>query len=339
MAGDGFRVAIVGATGLVGEEMRNILDQRDFPVASLRLLASKRSEGRQIPWRGSEITVEALDANNFDGVDIALFSAGSDVSREYAPMARDAGAVVIDNSSAWRMDPDVPLIVPEVNPGALEKHRGIIANPNCSTIQIVVALKPLHDLWTAERVVISTYQAVSGTGKEAVNELIDQAKAALEGRILRPKVYRHPIAFNIFPRIDVFLDSGYTKEEVKMIEETRKIMDLPDLRVTATAARVPVVVSHSVSLNVEFLNGPVDIARARQVFERSPGVTVLDEPERDVYPTPLAAVGTDMCYVGRLRRDVSVENGVDFWVVADNLRKGAALNAVQIAEVLAAGNR
>lgn len=332
-AAGGYKVAIVGATGLVGEEMRAVLQERRFPVRELKLLASSRSAGRTLSWGDRQVEVETLISDSFTGVDIALFSAGSGVSLDYAPAARDAGAVSIDNSSAWRMDPDVPLVVPEVNSGALADHGGIIANPNCSTIQLVVALKPLHDLWKMKRVVISTYQAVSGTGREAVDELLEQTRDILADRAPRADIYAHPIAFNLFPHIDVFQDSGYSKEEIKMIAETRKIMGLPQLRITATAARVPVVTGHSESVNIEF-EREIDLAQARQVLADSPGITLLDDPKTDSYPTPLAAAGTDSTYIGRLRRDESVENGLNLWVVADNLRKGAALNAVQIAEVL-----
>ena len=329
----GYKVAIIGTTGLVGEEMRAVLRERRFPVRELKLLASARSAGRTLSWGERQVQVETLVSDSFAGVDIALFSAGSGISLDYAPVAREAGAVVIDNSSAWRMDLDVPLVVPEVNPGALADHGGIIANPNCSTIQMVMALKPLHDLWTMKRVIVSTYQAVSGTGREAVDELLEQTRDILADRAPRSGVYAHPIAFNLFPHIDVFEDSGYSKEEIKMIAETRKIMDLPELRITATTARVPVVTGHSESVNIEF-ERKVDVAEARRVLTGAPGVTLLDDPENNIYPTPLAAAGTDSVYVGRVRRDESVENGLNLWVVADNLRKGAALNAVQIAEAL-----
>lgn len=332
MAG-AYKVAIVGATGLVGEEIRVVLRERNFPVRELKLLASARSAGRNLSWGERQLPVETLVGDSFTGVDLALFSAGSGISLDYAPVAREAGAVVIDNSSAWRMDPDVPLVVPEVNPDALANHGGIIANPNCSTIQMVVALKPLHDLWKMERVVVSTYQAVSGTGREAVDELLEQTRDILADRDPRSEVYAHPIAFNLFPHIDVFQDSGYSKEEIKMIAETRKIMNLPELRITATTARVPIITSHSESVNIEF-KGKVDVAEARRVLASAPGVVLLDDPENNSYPTPIAAAGTDSTYVGRVRRDESVENGLNIWVVADNLRKGAALNAVQIAEAL-----
>ncbi len=333
-----YRVAIVGATGLVGEEMRSILAERRFPVSELTLLASARSVGQRRDWQGGQREVQALVSDSFRGIDIALFSAGGAVSLDYAPVARDAGAVVIDNSSAWRMDPKVPLVVPEVNPGALDGHDRIIANPNCSTIQMVMALKPLHDLWTMKRVVVSTYQAVSGTGREAIDELLEQTRDILANREPQAQVYAQPIAFNLFPHIDVFLESGYSKEEIKMIAETRKIMGLPDLPITATTVRVPIVSGHSESINIEF-EREVDVAEARQALEAAPGVTLLDNPEQSVYPTPLAAAGSDETYVGRIRRDDSVANGLNIWVVADNLRKGAALNAVQIAEALVVRGR
>ncbi len=334
-----YNVAIVGATGLVGQEMRRTLERREFPVAELRLLASARSKGRTLPWRGAEIPVDVLGRESFGGVDIALFSAGSGPSERYAPIARDAGAVVIDNSSFWRMYREVPLVVPEVNPADLKKHGGIIANPNCSTIQMVVALKPLHDLWSMSRVVVSTYQAVSGTGQAAVTELREQTRAVVEGKTVQPSVYSHQIAFNIFPHIDVFRKNDYSNEEIKMMDETRKIMGLPELRITATTARVPVIDGHSESVNVEFEN-PVNVDEARAALKSAPGVELLDDPGADVYPTPATAAGTDPCYVGRLRIDLSVKNtkgepcALNMWVVADNLRKGAALNAVQIAETL-----
>ena len=328
-----YNVAVVGATGAVGEQMRRILESRDFPVGVLRLLASVKSEGQRLTWRRTGVLVEALTENSFSDIDIALFSAGSEISRTYAPIARDAGAVVIDNSSAWRMDEDVPLVVPEVNRGALAAHKGIIANPNCSTIQMVVALKPLHDKWGLKRVVVSTYQAVSGTGRQAVEELLAQARAYLAGEPIQPEVYPHQIAFNLLPHIDVFGADGYSNEERKMINETRKIMELPGLAVTATTVRVPVVTGHAESINVEFAGSP-DIGAVRRILAAAPGVEVVDDPENAEYPTPIFAAGKDSCFVGRLRLDESVANGLNFWVVADNLRKGAALNAVQIAECL-----
>lgn len=328
-----YNVAIVGATGAVGEQMRKILESRDFPVSHLKLLASERSEGKRLTWKRVGTEVEVLGADSFQNIDIALFSAGSEISEEYAPIARDSGAVVIDNSNAWRMDPEVPLVVPEVNPAALMGHHGLIANPNCSTIQMVVALKPLHDRWNLKRVVVSTYQAVSGSGQKAVDELMAQSEAYLADKPLDIEFYPHQIAFNLIPHIDVFDDDGNSKEEMKMVHETRKILDLDDLPITATTVRVPIVVGHSESINVE-LSEPVDVEEARKILSESSGITVIDNPREAEYPMPLNAAGTDDCYVGRIRRDDSLASGLNLWVVADNLRKGAALNAVQIAEVL-----
>jgi aspartate-semialdehyde dehydrogenase len=333
-----FNVAIVGATGVVGQEMRSILDERDFPVGRLRLLASAGSRGKRLDWRGSELLVETLSAEAFEGTDIALFSAGSDVSRQYAPIARDAGAVVIDNSSAWRTEPDIPLVVPEVNSGSLSAHQGIIANPNCVAIPLVMALKPLHDRWSVKRVVLSTYQAVSGAGQKAVEELLAQTRAQLEGQKFDSAAFPHPIAFNLLPHIDVFDRSGYSKEETKIMAETRKIMGISNLAITVTAVRAPVVVGHSQSINVEFFE-PVDVEEARELLRRASGIKVVDDPAKAEYPMPVTVAGTDDCCVGRLRVDESVENGLNFWLVADNLRKGAALNAVQIAESLVAEGR
>ena len=326
-------VAIVGATGVVGEQMRQILEDRDFKVSSLRLFASERSGGKRLTWKRTGIEVEVLSPEAFRGIDIALFSAGSDVSKIYAPIARDSGAVVIDNSNAWRMETDVPLVVPEVNSPALAGHRGIIANPNCSTIQMVVALKPLQDRWGLKRVVVSTYQAVSGTGQKAVEELLSQSRAYLSGKPIEAEVYPHQIAFNVLPHIDVFDEDGYSKEEKKMINETRKILDLPDLPITATTVRVPVVTGHAESINVEFVE-QMEIDEVRKALGEAEGVTVVDDPMEAQYPMPIDATGTDSCYVGRLRRDDSAVSAINLWVVADNLRKGAALNAIQIAEHL-----
>ncbi len=328
-----YRVAVVGATGAVGEAMRSILAHRGFPVSELIALASARSVGLELEFGDRCVECQELTENSFEGVEIALFSAGARISRTYAPIARDAGCVVIDNSSAWRMDPDVPLIVPEVNPGAARAHRGIIANPNCSTIQMVVALKPLHDEARVTRVVVSTYQAVSGTGSEAISELVRQSDELLEGMAPQVEVYPHQIAFNCLPHIDVFLDDGSTKEEQKMVDETRKIMDDDTIKVTATCVRVPVENGHSEAVNVEFV-GEMPPARARALLASAPGVVVFDDPAAGVYPMPIIASGTDPVYVGRIRRDPTVAHGLNLWVVADNLRKGAALNAVQIAELL-----
>ena len=327
------RVAIVGATGMVGQEMRKVLEQRGFPLKGLKLLASERSRGRSFDFRGKTIDVEVLDEGSFKDVDIALFSAGASISKKYAPVAAGAGAVVIDNSSAFRMDPEVPLVVPEVNAAEARKNSGIIANPNCSTIQLVVVLDPLHKEFTIRRVVISTYQAVSGTGKEAVEELKQQIRDIEEDRRVVADVYPHQIAYNVLPHIDVFLDNDYTKEEMKMVDEARKIMGEPDLPVTATAVRVPVFVGHSESVNIQFA-GPVEPEEAREILAGAPGVEVIDDPAKNLYPLAIDCEGKDPSYVGRIRKDDSAENALNMWIVSDNLRKGAALNAVQIAELL-----
>ncbi|HEY3318010.1 MAG TPA: aspartate-semialdehyde dehydrogenase [Coriobacteriia bacterium] len=326
-------VAVAGVTGAVGREMLKVLEQRSFPASRILPLASSRSAGKQVSFAGGELTVELMTPESFRGVDIALFSAGASVSKEFRAAVTGAGAVMIDNSSAFRMEDDVPLVVPEVNPEDVAWHSGVIANPNCSTIQMVVALKPLADLAPMKRVVVSTYQAASGAGQAAMDELYDQTLLFLEGKELEPKAFAHRIAFNCIPQIDVFLDDRSTKEEWKMVVETRKIMHLPDLAVAATCVRVPVLRCHSESVNVEF-SAPVDLAQARAVLAASPGIRVDDEPAESRYPTPAMLEGTDDTYVGRLRRDPSVEHGLAFWVVADQLRKGAALNAVQIAEAL-----
>lgn len=324
-------VAVVGATGAVGTEMLNVLESREFPVGELRPLASSRSAGTTIGWRGHDVLVEELTPASFEGVDIALFSAGGSVSHAYASAAIERGAVVIDNTSAFRMRDDVPLVVPEVNRGALGTHRGLIANPNCSTIQSVVALKPLHDLAGLRRVVYNTYQSASGAGRRAMDELRDQTVALLNFR--EPTVEKFPrrLAFDCVPHIDTFLDDGYTREERKMIKETQKILDLPSLRVTATCVRVPVFVGHAISINAEF-ERPIDVDAALEVLSNFPNTVVhADAPS---YPTAADGAGRDEVLVGRVRRDPSVDNGLDLWVVADNLRKGAATNAVQIAEAL-----
>ncbi len=327
------RVAVAGATGAVGREMLRILEERNFPVEELIPLASERSEGKSVPFAGGERTVRRLARDSFEGVDLALFSAGATRSREFAPAAVEAGAVVVDNSSAFRMDADVPLVVPEVNPDALDAHRGIIANPNCSTIQMVVALKPLLDAAGVRRIVVSTYQAVSGAGQSAVDELRDQVEALGREERLEASYMPHPIAFNCLPQIDVFLEEGDTKEERKMVEETRKIFGQPDLPISATCVRVPVYNSHSESVNVE-LGRPVSPDEARGLLSGAPGIEVVDDPAALAYPMAINASGRDPVYVGRIRRDPSAENALNMWVVADNLRKGAALNAVQIGEVL-----
>ncbi|HUE76052.1 MAG TPA: aspartate-semialdehyde dehydrogenase [Chloroflexota bacterium] len=331
-----YNVAILGATGLVGQVMAKVLAERNFPIRNLRLLASARSEGTTIDWQGTSIAVEEARDSSFDGIDVALFSAGTEISRHFAPIAARAGAVVIDNSSAWRMDETVPLVVPEVNPDDALTHNGIIANPNCSTIQMVVALNPLHQVNPIRRVVVDTYQSVSGTGKEAVEELRDQSRQRVAGDDdVQPSVYPHPIAFNLFPHIDTFQEDGSCKEEWKMVHETRKIMHLPELKMIATTVRVPVYWAHSEAVHVDF-TAPMPVARAREILETAPGVVVQDDLTKNLYPTPLAAAGHDSVFVGRLRPNDVFDNGLSLWVVADNIRKGAASNAVQIAELLVA---
>ncbi|MGA9754040.1 MAG: aspartate-semialdehyde dehydrogenase [Desulfobaccales bacterium] len=333
--GGTYRVAVVGATGAVGQQMVACLEERRFPVARLVPLASERSMGKTVTFLGKEIPVELLTKDSFDGVEIALFSAGGGISKEFGPIAARAGAVVVDNSSAWRMDPEVPLVVPEVNPNdiGLYTKTGIIANPNCSTIQMVVALQPLHEAARIKRVVVSTYQAVSGTGQKAVDELADQVRALLSCQEAKNKVYPHRIAFNVLPHIDVFLENGYTKEEMKMVNETKKIMGDDSIQVTATTVRVPVFYGHSEAVNIETAR-KLTVAEARQILAEAPGVKVVDDPLRNQYPMPIDAAGQDLTLVGRIREDFTIANGLNFWVVADNLRKGAATNAVQIAEIL-----
>jgi len=326
-----YHVAIVGATGLVGQEFIKTLLQRNFPVASMRLMASDRSAGRKLPVGNREIRVEETSPDSFEGVDIALFSAGAEQSRHFSPIAARAGAVVIDNSSAFRQDDEVPLVVPEVNVDDIRWHKGIIANPNCSTIQMVVALYPLHKVNPIRRIVVATYQSVSGTGAAAVDELRTQVKQVLEGEVTVPHVYPHQIAFNVLPEIDVFLDNGNTREDWKMLEETRKIMHDDSIVVSATCVRVPVLVGHGEAVNVEFAL-PMAVDEAQRIISRAPGVKVLDDTSISLYPQPWAAAGSDEVFVGRIRRDESHPNGLAMWIVADNLRKGAALNAVQIAE-------
>jgi aspartate-semialdehyde dehydrogenase len=330
-----YNVAVVGATGAVGEQMREVLEERQFPVGELRLLASERSAGQFLPFQGHQIRVEVLNEESFKDIDIGLFSAGGSVSTKFAPLAVKAGAVVVDNTSVFRMEPDIPLVVPEINAKQISqyKNRGIIANPNCSTIQMVVVLKPIHDAARIKRVVVSTYQSVSGAGRQAMEELSQQVGALFNGRELKKEKFPHQIAFNCIPHIDVFLDGGYTKEEWKMIQETRKILGEPNLAVTATSVRVPVFCSHSESVNVE-TTVKLSAAEAKKILREAPGVVVADEPEQNVYPMAIDAVGKDATYVGRIREDNSIPNGLNLWIVADNLRKGAALNAVQIAEIL-----
>ena len=330
-----YNVAVVGATGAVGEQMREVLEERRFPIGKLRLLASERSAGQFLEFAGEQHRVEVLKEDSFEGMDIGLFSAGGSVSAKFAPIAAAAGAVVVDNTAYFRMDPEVPLVVPEVNAKdiALYKKRGIIANPNCSTIQMVVALKPIHDAARIVRVVVSTYQSVSGAGRKAMEELSQQVVALFNGQDIKNEKFPHQIAFNCIPHIDVFLEGGYTKEELKMINETRKILGEPSLRVTATTVRVPVFCGHSESVNVE-TEKKLTVQDVKTILKEAPGVILCDEPEHNVYPMAIDAVGKDATYVGRIREDNSVPNGLNLWVVADNLRKGAALNAVQIAEIL-----
>jgi aspartate-semialdehyde dehydrogenase len=331
-----YNVAVVGATGAVGNEMVATLEQRKFPVKKLTLLASERSIGNTLKYKGEELPIDELKEDSFKGIDIGLFSPGGAVSTKFAPIAAASGCVVIDNTSAFRMDPDVPLVVPEVNEHAIAqyKKRGIIANPNCSTIQMVVVLKPLHDAAKIKRVVVSTYQAVSGTGKKAIYELEQQVLAIYNNKRVENKVYPWQIAFNILPHIDSFLENGYTKEEMKMVNETRKIMEDDSIKVTATTVRVPVFYGHSESVNIEFEND-LSPDKARKLLKKAPGVKVVDDPAKNKYPLAIHAAGKDDTFVGRIRSDESVPHGLNLWVVADNIRKGAALNAVQIAEVLA----
>ncbi len=330
-----YNVAIAGATGVVGKEFLKILDERNFPVGDLKLLASERSAGTKMEFRGKYYPVTLLDKESFEGVDIGLFSPGASVSALHAPRAAKAGCVVVDNTSHFRMDPDVPLVVPEVNPGAIAgyKKKMIIANPNCSTIQMVVALKPIHDAFRIKRIVVSTYQSVSGAGKEAMEELSDQVRSLFNMKAAEAKVFPHTIAFNCLPQIDSFLENGYTKEEMKMVDETKKIMGDASIKITATTVRVPVFIGHSESVNVE-TERPISPEEVRAILEKAPGVKVLDDPKNKVYPMPVDAAERDETFVGRIRRDDTVPNGINMWIVADNLRKGAALNAVQIAELL-----
>lgn len=325
-------VAIVGATGAVGQEFLKILTERKFPVNELRLLASKRSAGKRISWQGQELEVQETTHESFKGIDIALFAGGS-ASTEYARSAVDSGAVVIDNSSAFRLDPEVPLVVPEVNPEDVQWHKGIIANPNCSTIIMVVALKPIYDLAGIRRVVVSTYQAVSGAGREGIDELGTQVKAWSQGEELISSVFPHQIAFNLVPRIDVFQEGDYTKEEWKMVKETQKIFHVPSMAITATTVRVPVFRSHSESINVE-TDRLVSVSEIREALSKAPGIIVVDDPSKDQYPMPWFSSEKDEVYIGRLRQDFSIAQGFNMWVVGDQIRKGAATNAVQIAELL-----
>ncbi|MEC8222792.1 MAG: aspartate-semialdehyde dehydrogenase [SAR324 cluster bacterium] len=329
-------VAIAGATGAVGTEFLKLLEARDFPMKSLRLLASSRSAGSKLKFRGENLEVEELTPKSFKGIDIAFFSAGGSRSKEFAPHAVDSGAVVIDNSSAFRMDEKVPLVVPEINPKQAFEHQGLIANPNCSTIQMVVALNPIHRAANIQRVVVSTYQAVSGAGASAMEELKQQLRAWANDEPMKQEVFPTQIAFNLFPHIDVFQDNGYTKEEMKMVHETRKIMNAPNMQISATCVRVPVLRAHSEAVWVE-TEKPLSESEARELFEKEQGIVVKDERESGGYPTPWHITETQETYVGRIRKDISHPNGLTFWVVADQLYKGAALNAIQIAEVLQQG--
>ena len=331
-----FNVAVAGATGAVGNQMLACLEERDFPVRDLKLLATARSAGRKMRFKGEEIVVEELTDSSFEDVEIGIFSAGGATSQKFAPVAAQKGCVVVDNSAAWRMDPDVPLVAPEVNPHAIAGYttKGIIANPNCSTIQMVVALAPIYKKVGIKRIVVSSYQAVSGTGKKAIDELYNQTKAVLNFLEPEKKVYPHRIAFNCLPHIDVFLDNGYTKEEMKMVNETRKIFEDNSIGITATTVRVPVFFAHSESVNIE-TNQPISPQEVRGVLENAPGVRVVDDPSQNLYPLAIDAAGRDDTLVGRIRADESIANGINLWIVADNIRKGAATNAVQIAEILA----
>ena len=326
-------VAIVGASGAVGVEMIRTLERRNFPVGSLRLLASKRSAGKSLNFRGETLTIEELTPSSFEGVDIALFSAGGGISKEWAPEAVKAGAVVVDNSSAFRLDASVPLVVPEINAQDALSHQGIIANPNCTTAITLMALYPLHQAFGVERVFASTYQAVSGTGAQAIVELENQVRQLSKGEDVSPEVYPHQIAFNVLPHVDSFLAEGYTKEEMKLENEGRKIMHHPSFRASVTCVRVPVYRAHSIAISAEFQQ-PVDLQRAQDILSRAPGLDVVDDPQQNQYPLPLLASGKDHCQVGRLRVDCALDNGLCFWVAGDQLLKGAALNAVQIAELL-----
>lgn len=333
MARKEFKVAIVGATGLVGQEFIKVLGQRNFPMSSLHLFASDRSAGRKITVNDEEMEVQETTAQSFKGIDITLFSAGSEISQHFSPIAARAGAVVIDNSAAFRMDPQVPLVVPEVNAEDIKEHKGIIANPNCSTIQLVVALYPLHTANPIKRFIVDSYQSVSGTGAAALEELSEQTRQVLEGRTVVPHVYPHQIAFNILPEIDLFLDNGYTKEEWKVVEESKKIMHAKDMAISATCARVPVFIGHSEAVHIQFTD-PMSPDTARRILAEAPGVKVLDDPNISLYPQAWSVAGSDEVFVGRIRKDISHDCGLVMWIVADNLRKGAALNAVQIAETM-----
>ena len=326
-------VAIVGITGAVGQEMIQCLEKRDFPIKKLTLLASAKSAGKIFSFKGKKIPVQELTLDSFDDVDIALFSAGGSISKEFAPVAAKSGAVVIDNSSAFRMDPEVPLIIPEINPEATHSNKGIIANPNCTTIVTLMGLNPLHKEWQVRGIIASSYQAVSGSGAQGIEELKNQISAINEGSSVERKVYPHQIAYNVIPQVDTFLKNGYTKEEMKIENEGRKILGNSTLKASVTCVRVPVYRSHSVSVTAQFASEP-DVNKARELINAAPGVSVRDEPDSGIFPTPLDTTEQDECLVGRIRKDIVLENALSFWVVGDQVRKGAALNAVQIAELL-----
>lgn len=329
-----YAVAVVGATGAVGREMLDTLIRRNFPISTIRVMASSRSAGTKIDFQGEKLVVEDLESADFHGIDFALFSAGSSTAKVHAERVVQAGAIIIDNSSAFRSDPNIPLVVPEVNPAAAFQHQGIIANPNCSTIQMVVALKPIHDRATIERVIVSTYQSVSGAGQKGIWELWNGVKARVnEVPEPSPSIFAHPIAFEALPHIDVFQESAYTREEEKMTHETRKIMGLPNLQISATCVRVPVLKAHSESITLD-LKTPISADEARTILEKSPGIKVYDHPETETYPLARIAEDTDATWVGRIRNDLDRPNTLHLWVVSDNVRKGAALNAVQVAELI-----
>ena len=326
-------VAIIGITGAVGQEMIQCLEKRDFPIKKLTLLASAKSAGKIFSFKGKEIPVQELTLDSFDDVDIALFSAGGSISKEFAPVAAKSGAVVIDNSSAFRMDPEVPLIIPEINPEATHSNKGIIANPNCTTIVTLMGLNPLHKEWQVRGIIASSYQAVSGSGAQGIKELKNQISAINEGSSVERKVYPHQIAYNVIPQVDTFLENGYTKEEMKIENEGRKILGNSTLKASVTCVRVPVFRSHSVSVTAQFASEP-DVNKARELINAAPGVRARDEPDSGTFPTPVDTTEQDECLVGRIRKDIVLENALSFWVVGDQVRKGAALNAVQIAELL-----
>jgi len=328
-----YHIAVVGATGAVGAELLRVLERRSFPVATLRPISSSRSAGKSVRFRDESIVVDELGENSFDKIDIAFFSAGGDISRKYAPIAQRAGAIVIDNSSVFRMEPGVPLVIPEINGEDVRGHSGLIANPNCTTAVALMAIYPLHRAFGVRRVFAASYQAVSGSGQRAINELKRQVELSVQDRQSTPEVYPHPIAFNVLPHVDAFLESGYTKEEMKMQNEGRRIMHLPSFRASVTCVRVPVYRAHSVAVSAEF-GRVVSVEQAREVLAKAPGLELVDEPLNNRYPMPLNVAGKDNCQVGRVRLDCAFENGLSFWVSGDQLLKGAALNAVQIAELL-----